>query len=74
MDEEFIMLEDLLPDGAIPVSGVRIITYMSPTGGTAFRYDHTGDGAISDLIGILEMIKHDITSAAIIAAKGQRND
>lgn len=55
----------LLPEGALPLCGFRLLSYITPDGRTCYRFAQFGDVSASQLIGLIEMVKHDITSYAV---------
>jgi hypothetical protein len=57
---EFGGMEDLLPDGCIPVAGVRILQYMDNKGDLHFAYGVSGNVPLSSYIGIIELGKEHI--------------
>jgi len=65
---------DMIPDGAFPTCGFRLLSYMNPEGETCYRLDYEGEIAVSQLIGLIEMARHDVTAAAIGAARRQSDD
>lgn len=61
--------EDLLPKDAVPLIGFRIVSYINNQGAMSYKISSEGDGvAISHLIGLLEMAKHDICTHAVESA------
>jgi len=64
-EENYIEYEDMLPDGSFPLCGFRILSYLSPEGNTCYKMNYSGEVAVSQLIGLIEMAKHDLTSAAV---------
>jgi hypothetical protein len=66
--------EDLLPDGALPVCGFRLLSYITDSGRTHYVFSQVGDVAVSQLVGLMEIVKTDIATSAIIASRGEEKD
>ena len=64
---EFENLSDLLPENSIPMAALRIVYYVSPEGVTKYRYLWEGQGASTDIIGMLEVVKAELVNSAIEA-------
>jgi hypothetical protein len=73
-ENDYTAFDDILPDNAIPMCGFRIISYMLDDGQVRYKLNQVGDVAISQLIGLIEMAKADITHLAIAHAKGEFED
>lgn len=63
--DDFENLEDLIPPGCVPITGLRIASFLSEDGKMKFNYDHVGEGTVINLIGIMDLIRHDISDTAI---------
>jgi len=63
--ETFEYYEDMLPGGGLPLCGFRILSYLNEGGQTCYRMDYEGEIAVSQLIGLIEMAKHDVTASAV---------
>lgn len=68
---EFDPYLDILPEGSMPICAFRCVSYITNEGITKYRMDYSGEAQISQLIGLLEMGKHDVTSKAVDAAKNK---
>lgn len=57
---------DMLPEGTVPMFGVRILAYYDEDGQMAYKFssEETGNTPITSLIGLLEMVKIDIANNA----------
>lgn len=73
-EDEFSPWEDLIPQGVLPSCGFRVISYVTPQGGIGFRFDQAGETAVTNLIGLLEMCKHDIATLANGYSRSVVND
>jgi hypothetical protein len=75
-EDRYEYYEDMLPKGGLPLCGFRILSYLNDSGQTCYRMDYEGEVAISQLIGLIEMAKHDVTSGAIDVSRvrGQEED
>lgn len=69
MSDLYAPFADMIPEGALPTCGFRLLSYMNNEGATCYRLDYEGEIAVSQLIGLMEMAKHDITAAAIGAVR-----
>lgn len=49
-----------VPEGCLPEFGITIVSYVDETGESMFGYATHGDGSRSSLIGLMEMVGHDI--------------
>lgn len=65
---------DLLPEGALPVCGFRLLSYMTESGRTHYVFSQVGDIAVSQLVGLMEVVKTDIATSAIIASRGDGDE
>lgn len=52
-----IELTTVLPEGAIPVSSVEVVTYLHPEDGTAHYVRWQGSSDIIQLLGMIEYAK-----------------
>jgi len=66
--------DDLLPEGGVPIFGYRVLTYVSSEGETCYRFDYDGSTIISQMVGIMEMVKHDVASTAVNSADKYKRD
>jgi hypothetical protein len=57
MDEDFDDFDDLLPDGAVPLQGIKILRYIDTDGMTLTDWHLEGDITRHDLAGLLETTK-----------------
>ncbi len=64
MNNDFEHIQDILPEGAIPLTSLRIVSYLSDQGQPKYRFLWEGDGPSVDIIGILEVIKSELASEA----------
>lgn len=71
MDTPFHRYVDLLSDDEFPLYGVRILCYLDSEGAKRYRFRWTGEGEITDLLGLLEMIKGELLERAL---REGRND
>lgn len=53
-----------LPEGAIPLSVVEIVEYLTPEGHRVYGYRHSGDTALSTTLGLIELAKTQIIEQA----------
>lgn len=59
-NEEYF--QDLLPEGeSLAVVGIRILGYLNPDGRMAYRFRWSGDAQATEVIGLLDMIKTEMT-------------
>jgi len=66
--------EDLLPEGALPVCGFRLLSFINQKGQICYQFAQTGNATAAQLIGILEMVKYDIATANSNASRaGKRS-
>lgn len=56
---------DLIADTEMPLYGLRILCYLDSEGTKRFRFRWTGEGEITDLIGLLELIKGELLERAL---------
>ena len=55
---------DLLEDGELPICGMRLMQYIDEDGKVKYRFRWAGDAAITEVIGLLELVKaHMLTKA-----------
>lgn len=62
---EFEHVQDLLPPNGIPLSSLRLVSFLSETGKAKYRFLWEGEGSSTDIIGILEIIKAELVGQAI---------
>lgn len=57
---------DMLPDGHVPMFGVRILAYYDESGQMAYKFssEENGNTSITSFIGVIEMVKIDIVNSA----------
>ncbi len=70
MDEDFldpVRLAALtgLEDGAIPEWGLTIIGYLGPDGHPRFESTAFGAPTVGTLVGVIEMVKHELIEIAM---------
>ena len=53
-----------LENGEMPVSGLAIVSYFDENGKQNFAWAHMGDVPISDVVGDLETVKHELLMSA----------
>lgn len=63
VDAEYEVFKDLLPNGAVPATGFRIIAYFNEQGEYAYKMSHIGDDTVATLVGLLELVKTNILYA-----------
>lgn len=66
--------KDMLPEGAMPICGFRLLSYMTDNGKIHYVFAQVGDVAVSQLVGLMEIVKQDITTTAIRASRGDEED
>lgn len=68
--------EDMLPEGAIPMVGIRIISYYDEAGQMAYKMsnDENGTVPITSLVGLVELVKQNIIYKSIEIANRYRSD
>ena len=49
-----------IPEDCIPEFGITIVSYVGEDGVQMFGYATHGDGSRASLVGLLEMVGHDI--------------
>lgn len=49
-----------VPEGCIPEMGITIVGYVDEDGESMFAYATHGDGSRSSLVGLMQMVVHDI--------------
>jgi len=64
-EETYEYYEDMLPSGGLPLCGFRILSYLNESGQTCYRMNYEGEVAVSQLIGLIEMAKYDVTAQAV---------
>ena len=64
MDTDFEHVSDLLPEDAIPMASLRLVYFLSDEGKAKYRFVWAGEGASTDIIGILEVIKSEMVQSA----------
>lgn len=64
MENEFYFVSDLLPENSIPMASLRLVYFLSEEGKPKYRFLWEGEGASTDIIGILEVIKSELVSQA----------
>lgn len=66
-DQDFTPYQELLPEGALPISGVRIVSYFAEDGTVKYKLSHiVNDGSAFSLIGLLDLVKHEIMNATVV--------
>lgn len=60
MTTDFEHVIDLLPASGIPLASLRILQYIGEDGNAKFRFSWEGEGASTDIIGVLEVIKSEL--------------
>lgn len=86
-NQNFDRYQDLLPghpdsDGldagrldsennCIPLHGMRMLAYLNSEGVICYRFKHAGDVALTQVIGLLEMVKADVLN--VVFASGHRD-
>lgn len=68
-DEQLSSYGDILPKGAIPVCGMRILSYINSDGVLCYQFAQAGDTNVANVIGVIEMVKADILRAALEAGR-----
>lgn len=53
----FDSFSDLLPEGSMPVRGVKVIEYLDADGDTAYEWRRFGTADVVQLVGLLEFTK-----------------
>lgn len=72
--EQMSQYEDLLPEGGLPMSGFRLLSYINSKGQICYQFSQAGDVAVSQFLGLIELAKMDILNAHSQARRGARND
>jgi len=75
-EENFENYQDLIPEKHVPMMGLRIVAYYDEYGEMAYRVSTAENGSvpITSLIGLLELVKSDITLTATQLGRGKRED
>lgn len=61
MTDDFQPYSDLLPDGALPISGFRVIRYVNPSGEQQVLWSRAGEGySVSLLVGDIEVAQWEL--------------
>lgn len=66
--------KDLIPEDGIPVCGFRLASYINGNGETCYRFTQVGDISAAQLIGLLELVKLEMASSAIVRSRKQKNE
>lgn len=68
--------EDMLPEDAIPIAGIRIISYYDLEGQMAYKtaIDENGSTPVTTIIGLLEMSKVHIMNKSIEIIKKMKDE
>lgn len=52
--------ESLVPEGAIPIGFISVLSYVDKEGAQCWKLYNQLDMPLSNILGLLEMAKHDI--------------
>lgn len=63
-----------LVNGEMPVSGLAIVSYFDSDGKQNFAWAHIGDTPISDVVGDMETVKHELLMSAWMQNHQKEND
>lgn len=72
--EQMSNYDDLLPEGALPMSGFRLLSYINSKGQICYQFSQAGDIAVSQFLGLIELAKADIVNAHSSTRRGAKND
>lgn len=65
---------DMIPDGAMPICGFRLLSYMTDQGKIHYAFAQVGDVAVSQLVGLVDIVKTDLIVSALHASKGDEGN
>lgn len=63
-ENEFAPFQDLIGEG-LPLLGFRVLTYLDKDGATRYKISHAGQAQLTELIGLLEIAKVELTLKTI---------
>lgn len=72
-NQNFDRYQDMMPEGAIPLHGLRMVAFLNSEGVICYRFRHAGDVAITQIVGLLEMVKADILNIALTSGGRDQN-
>lgn len=62
---------DIIPDDCLPVAGLRMIVFLTNTGETRYRFRWTGDAPVTEILGLLELVKGELLYKALAQGSGE---
>ena len=71
---DFAQIEDLLPEGAVPLQSWRIVKFMDSEGEERFNWDCEGGPRISDTAGMVEVVKFDALHRLAVFCHGEEEE
>lgn len=74
MTDNLDLYFDMLPEGGLPICGMRIVSYLNKQGTTCYRWDPVGEVQVAALLGIMEMVKAEILEVALNVGRAKFNE
>lgn len=64
-DRNIDVFQDIMPEGSIPLVGMRLISYLDSQGAPRYKIRFTGEAPVTEIVGLLEMVQVEMITRAL---------